>query len=328
VTAVVLTGAGDELGRRVRHRIEADPDVDRVISFDSVAGLDRHALKSALDGADCLVHLEGPPSETAAVLDAAAPAGVSHVVMLSTAAVYGAWANNALPLTEDAPLRPNPGFDFAVNAAERERLAGDWQAAHPGTTVAVLRPAVPVAENECGYLARALASASAVRPMGDGGDAAAQYIHLDDLAAAVDLARRRRLDGPYNVAPDGWLDGDEVRALAGRPRLRLPRRLARRVTALRWRLRLASAPPAIVPYTVHPWVVANDRMKAAGWQPTHGNDEAYVAGHRPAPWAAISPRRRQELALGAAVAAIVTVGAGVALVIRRRIRRRRTPTHL
>ena len=36
-----------------------------------------------------------------------------------------------------------------------------------------------------------------------------------DLASAVDLARRARLDGPRNVAPDGWISGDTVRALAG-----------------------------------------------------------------------------------------------------------------
>src|SRR5262249_54553324 len=41
-----------------------------------------------------------------AVLDAASSAGVGHLVVLSTAMVYGAWGNNAVPLTEAAPLRP------------------------------------------------------------------------------------------------------------------------------------------------------------------------------------------------------------------------------
>ena len=56
-------------------------------------------------------------------------------------------ADNPVPLTEDAPLRPNPELDFAVRAAERERLAAEWRPTHPGATVAVLRPAVPVAED-------------------------------------------------------------------------------------------------------------------------------------------------------------------------------------
>ena len=57
------------------------------------------------------------------VLDAAAAAGRAHVVVLSSATVYGAWPTNPVPLTEDAPLRPNPGCAFAVQKAEIERLA-------------------------------------------------------------------------------------------------------------------------------------------------------------------------------------------------------------
>ena len=49
------------------------------------------------------------------------------------------------------------------------------------------------------------------------------------------LAVDRRLDGVFNVAPDGWVAGERVRALTGaRPRIRLPdrRRRGRRRAAL------------------------------------------------------------------------------------------------
>jgi len=55
------------------------------------------------------------------VLDAAGAVGATHLVLLSSATAYGAWANNPVPLTEDAPLRPNPELEFAVRAAERDR---------------------------------------------------------------------------------------------------------------------------------------------------------------------------------------------------------------
>jgi hypothetical protein len=73
----------------------------------------------------------------------------------------------------------------------------------------------------------------------------------------------------------------------------------------------------LLPYTIHAWVVANDRLKAAGWTPTSTNEEAYVAGHRPAPWATLSPQRRQELALGGAAAALVGAAAGTVALVRR-----------
>ncbi len=148
----------------------------------------------------------------------------------------------------------------------------------------------------------------------------AQFLDVDDLAAATDLARRERLDGPRNVAPDGWVSGDTVRSLAGRPRVRLPERVALQVARLRWRWRLAPTPPSMLPFTVHPWVIANDRLKADGWAPQSSNEEAYVGAHRAGPWATLSPRRRQELALGAAGAAVVGGVATTVAVLRRRSR--------
>src|SRR5262249_42795004 len=144
----------------------------------------------------------------------------------------------------------------------------------------------------------------------------AQFIHLDDLAGAIELAARERLDGAYNVAPDGWIPGEEVRALAGGPRVRLPERVGARLTTLRWRLGRAPTPPGLLPYVTHPWVVANDRLRAAGWEPTYSNEEAFVAGHRPGPLATLSPRRRQELALGAAGVGLVGILAGAIALVR------------
>ena len=219
-------------------------------------------------------------------------------MLLSSAVVYGAWANNPVPITEDAPLRPNPGVTVASEKAELERTAAEWRDAHPAATVALLRPTVTVSADGNGWLARALARSGAVPVTDD--EPPAQFLDVDDLATAVDLARRARLDGPRNVAPDGWISGDTVRSLAGgAPRVRLPERVALRLADLGWRWRLAPTPPALLPFTVHPWVIANDRLKAEGWQPASSNEEAYVGAHRAGPWATVSPRRRQELALGA-----------------------------
>jgi nucleoside-diphosphate-sugar epimerase len=320
MSTVVLSGAADPLGRRVAAALGQLDAVERIIALDEH---DLHAvdLKARIEGADALVHLSGGVDDTHALLDAAGAVGVTHVVLMSSATAYGAWANNPVPLTEDAPLRPNADLDFAVRAAERERLASDWKHEHPGATVAVLRPAVPLAEEASGWLARGLRETSAIRAAGPD-DPPGQYVHLDDVAAAILLALERRLDGPFNVSPDGWIAGDQLRALAGGPRVRVPEPAARRFAWLRWRLDPKSAPPGLVAYTMHPWVVANDRIKAAGWTATFTNEEAYVAGHRPTPWATVSPQRRQEIALAGLVALVGGVVVGVVALIRRRARKR------
>jgi hypothetical protein len=72
-----------------------------------------------------------------------------------------------------------------------------------------------------------------------------------------------------------------------------------------------------------PWVVANDKLKAAGWTPAYSNEEAFVAGHRPTPWSTLSPQRRQEVILGASVAAIGATVAGATWAVVRLARRNR-----
>jgi nucleoside-diphosphate-sugar epimerase len=149
-------------------------------------------------------------------------------------------------------------------------------------------------------------------------DPPAQFLHLDDLASAVVLAAERRLDGVYNVAPDGWVPGDRVRALAGAvPRLRLPDRANEVWIALRWRFQRGPIPPGLTSYTRWPWLVANDRLKAAGWKPTVTNEQAYVEGTEGKWWTMISPKRRQELSLGALGVALVAVAWFVIGVVRR-----------
>jgi nucleoside-diphosphate-sugar epimerase len=349
VSVVVITGAAGPLGTRVRRLLEADPDVTRVVALDQAeppdGGRDRAwqrvdllaaDLEPWFEGADTVLHLAsvfGPDLDgdrsverglevdlARRVLDTSAKVGVGRLVLLSSATVYGAWPNNDLPLTEDAHIRPNPGFSFAVQKAEIERLAFEWADEHPTATVAVLRPVTAVAEGATGWLAEALESAGDVRGTDD--DPPMQFLHLDDLASAVDAVRRSEVTGPLNVAPDGWLGSTEFTALANgsRPRLRVPDALVCRLATLRWRFGLASAPPGLVPYVRHPWVVANDKLRATGWAPVEGNAEAYVAGHEAGPWATLSPRRRQELALGGATGALAAVIGATVWALRRRRR--------
>ncbi len=259
---MVVTGAASALGRRVTELAAADPAVEAVIALDQralqppidgvraqVVDLAAVDLKPLFEGATSVVHLaQAPGPEMLAghglgdgalarrVLEAASAVGTEHVVLLSSALVYGAWANNPVPITEDAPLRPNPGVTVASEKAELERTAAEWRDAHPAATVALLRPTVTVSADGNGWLARALARSGAV-PVADD-EPPAQFLDVDDLATAVDLARSARLDGPRNVAPDGWISGDTVRSLAGgAPRVRLPERVALRLAALGWRWR-------------------------------------------------------------------------------------------
>ncbi|MBK5223597.1 MAG: NAD-dependent epimerase/dehydratase family protein [Acidimicrobiia bacterium] len=340
--AVVLTGSAGALGRRVLARLAAHPDVSRVVAIDVVdhpepvpAGVEVHNvdllrddLLGLVEGCHTVVHLAsvfGPERRgeraavdvtlTGRVLDVAAAARVSQVVLMSSATVYGAWADNPIPLTEDAPLRPNEGFDFAVEKLEIEHLVDVLRGRCPEMSVAVLRPTVALAEDARSWVSAALASAAAVRA-GDL-DPPSQFLHFDDLADAVVLAAERGLDGAFNVAPDRWIPPDSMHGFGSMPRLRVPVWVADRLARWRWRLGLSPVPPEILPWTIHPWVVANDRLRAEGWVPAFSNEEAYVTGTAPSPLETLSPKRRQELALTVAGGALVAGAVGVVALVRR-----------
>lgn len=343
---LVVTGAAGFLGSRVVERLRGDGHdvlaVDRAAVDDDAAGtsvvrvdLGHAALDELFAGARAVVHLAGSfPVDAvsldgaaedlavaARVLDAAAAVGVRHALVLSTAMVYGAWPNNPIPLTEDAPVRPNPEFAFAVERAQLEQQAFRWRAAHPGVTLSVLRPTVIVADRLPSRVARLLRQVGAIRT---DEDPPAQYLHVDDLVEAIAVATLAEVDGVMNVAPDGWISPDALHALAwNRPRPRVSRWMIELVADVRWRSGLASAPPGMVPYTVHPWVVANDRMRSLGWQPRNTNEEAFVAAHEAGPLDMLNARRRQQLALGAAAGVLACFGGAVAWFVLRRRRRRR-----
>jgi nucleoside-diphosphate-sugar epimerase len=255
------------------------------------------------------------------VLDTAADVGVDHVVLVSSALVYGASAENPIPLPEDAPLRPDPEVGWAVELAEAERRSADW-ADRSGKPLAILRPALIADPDGDDFLVRALGGIDSLRPAGE--SRPVQFVHIDDLAAAVTLAVSRRLDGTFNVAPDGWVDDSEAAALAGAvlPRPGLPARLVGPVRRLAWKVGLGATPPAMSAYADHPWVVAADRLRAEGWEPTHTNEEALVVTTKGSALAELSPRKRQELLLVGAGVLGVGVIVGAVLLIRRAIARR------
>lgn len=317
MTGVWVSHADSALGARVLRRLAHAPGIE-------IAGLPECDVAVQLGGSDPDARARRRESVTAGAMpmfDELRRA--RHIVLVSSAMVYGAWDNNPVPLTEDAVLRPDVEFAFARQLAAVEQAADAWRRERPGRSVTVLRPVITMAADGTTGLARALAAGMGQRLGED--DPPAQFLHLDDLASAVTLAVERELDGVFNVAPDGFIPAASVRALSGAtPRLRLPDRLAEVWNGWRWRFQRGPIPPGLRSYTRSPWLVANDRLKGVGWTATVTNEEAYVEGTEAKWWTMVTPKRRQEVALGTmAVLAAGLVAAAVRLI--RSARARRAP---
>jgi len=343
VSRVVITGAAGAVGVRVAARLAKHDDISAVAGIDlkalppdtpiesHVGDLGSPDAAEVFAKADAIVHLASSYAPvrdgtvlrdvdtdvTTRTLDLASTSGARRLVVMSSAMVYGAWEDNPVPITEAAELRPNDGFTFAEEKVALERAAADWRTGHPESKVAILRPTAALASGESSWVARTLRASAG---LASDHEPPVQFLHLDDLADAVVAAVVQRLDGPFNVAPDGWIDGHEIRQLVGRaPRAPITSTVASRVARASWTNRFAPTPPGIIPYTTHPWVVANDRLRAEGWEPTRSTAEAFVEGNAPRPWAMMNSKRRQQLAIGGATAAAIAA-AGAAGSAWRRLR--------
>jgi nucleoside-diphosphate-sugar epimerase len=346
---VAVVGAAGGAGRLLAARLAAARDeVRRVVAIDTARGdidnvswrvLDYTdpSLVTRLAGCATVVHTAvdlGVTDRSAersrqnvrgvqTVLTASAAAAVARVVVVTSAMVYGAHADNPLPLPEDAPLRATEDGALLSDLLEIESLCARAAKAHPGLSVTVVRPAMLVGPGVDTVLTRHFEAPRLLVVRGT--SPVWQFCHLDDLAVGLERVVLDGLDGPITVGCEGWLTQDEVEALSGRARIELPAGFAYGAAERLHRLGITPAPASELHYVTHPWVVTAERLRAAGWRPEHDNATAFEAllDQITGKHAVASRRigRRETATLGAAGATVAVLGTAAAV---RRARRRRS----
>lgn len=243
------------------------------------------------------------------VLETAAASGVGQVVVVTSAAVFGARAGGPIPIPDDAPVAEVPDAGLVGDLREVERVVREVAGASPGLRVASLRPAALVGEGVDTMTTRHFEAPRLLVVR----DAAMlwQFCHLDDLASAVATIIGKGLEGPFTVGCAGWLGYDDVERLSAMRRLELPHSLARATAERLQRLGVLPMPASDLEFVVHPWVVSSQRLVDGGWRPSYDNEACLrallqqVAGRRANPTQRLD---RKEAALGAAGAAVALVG--------------------
>jgi nucleoside-diphosphate-sugar epimerase len=236
------------------------------------------AAADALAGVDVLWHLafqlwRSPgvdmAESNAAATETVIRAGPGRIVFASSAAVYGAWPSNPLPLAESWPAWPNVECAYAGQKLLAERVLA---AAAP---TASLRIAAVLGPNADPLVKRASKGYQRGVPAIRGVEQALQFVHEDEVAEALHLAGSASdVTGVVNVAPADWLDAAGVAAVAGSRVLRVPRRVLLRGSEVAVRLKLIDfgADRAILlngPLALDPSLAAS----ALGWRATRSSAE-------------------------------------------------------
>ena len=299
---VAVTGATGFIGSRLIADLCGDERVERVLGFDIEAPAFEHpkfvfdtidvrnaTLASRFEGVDVVVHLAfimDPIKDEALMRDvnlngshnvfrSAGAAGVKKVVYTSSSVVYGAHPDNDFPLTEESPLRANLDFNYAAHKLEVEYIVKEIREEFSELGFVVFRPAIvfgPHADNAWSHQLEAPVL------FGIRGHAPPlQFVHEDDVGRALAFAIFEDLDGPYNLAPDHWLERDEILDVVGRRSVQIGEARAFSLADRMWERGLAEAPAGMLHYVMHPWVMASDRLEAAGFTCARSGREALEA---------------------------------------------------
>ncbi len=218
---ILVTGGGGFIGRHVvRRLVEASSSSVRAFDFrfgdefgesfpevEAVHGdlLDEADLAAALEGVDTVAHLaskhvdtDGSGFErvnvdgTRALCRAAAAAGASRVIYLSSVGVYGHGAHSGAD--ETTPLDPDTPFSRSKAAAEKIVLdhsrSGDFRGI-------VLRHRFVYGDGDQAVIPRLVKAAKSYPFWLSGGRARMSLVWASDLAEVI-----RRLAGPDAVAVD------------------------------------------------------------------------------------------------------------------------------
>lgn len=123
---------------------------------------------------------------------------IRRLVVLSTFHIYGAHPKNHIPIAEDEPLRAGLEFPQIADAIQMDSMASTWVYRHPEVKTVVLRATNivgPTVQNTMSEFMR-----QRHVPYILGFNPMSQFVHEDDMAAAVLAAWEGDFGGIFNVA--------------------------------------------------------------------------------------------------------------------------------
>lgn len=301
----LITGGSGYIGSRLVDHLSERPETEGIVvadlrppassrpktAFAQLDVRDRHGVRALLERErpDCVVHLAfllNPIRDEAAmydvdvngtqnVLEAASAAGVGQMLVTSSSTAYGAFPDNPVPLTEEDPVRGAPDFSYARDKAESDRLCQLWALQHPERLMTIVRPCIVFGPDVDNYIVRFWLK-NPFRADFRMGDPPLQFVHVDDVAEALILLLEGRHPGVFNVAADGYISLIEASDLVGLKARRVPYRAYKKLAGLMWKAHASEAPAGLLEFTVHPWVVSNERLKqTTGWSPRWTSREVF-----------------------------------------------------
>ena len=309
---IVVTGATGNLGTSVLPALAAEPSVDSVsglarrlperswpkAEFAAVDVADADAdLVGYLRDADAVIHLAWATQParderfmwhtnvegTAALLRAAALAGVGAVVVASSVWAYSPGPKDRR-VDESWPTHGVPTSAYSRQKAYVERMLDTFESEHPDIRVARLRPGLLLKGEAASEVLRlflgrfvppTLIGRRLVPLFPNSRDLRFQVTHSLDAGEAFARAAVHQARGVFNVAAEPVLDGAGVaRILDARP-VPVPRMVLRTAAAATWKMHLQPTDPGWIDVVLAVPLMDTGRIRRElDWQPRYDAADA------------------------------------------------------
>ncbi|HEY6934794.1 MAG TPA: NAD-dependent epimerase/dehydratase family protein [Marmoricola sp.] len=295
--AVLVTGVAADLPRRFARRLAKEDGVDRVVGVDVTpprgdvgamqfvrADIRNPVIAKVVvrEQVDTVVHLSVSASSptggrqsmkepnvigTMQLLAACQQSpDVRHLVVKSSAAVYGATNRDPAMFTEDMHARRLPRSGFPKDVSDVEAYVRGFGRRRPDVRVTTLRMAdilgPRVVSRATDYFRLP------VLPTVLGFDPRLQFLHERDAREALRHATLADVPGVFNIAGDGILMLSQVVRRLGRPTMPLPAVALAPLSSVFRHAGLAEFPPERVAYLTYGRGMDTSRMRTVlGFHP-------------------------------------------------------------
>ncbi len=193
------------------------------------------------------------------VLECCAKAKARKVIITSSGAAYGYYADNPEWLTETDAIRGNVEFAYSDHKRLVEEMLARWRDEHPELEQLILRPGTVLGDTTANQITNLFDGRMVIGLRG----AKTPFVLIWDRDVAAIIVRGILEDktGIFNLAGDGALPMKELARIMGKPFIPLPVTLVR--TALRVMKALGRTPygPEQVNFLRYRPVLSNERLK-------------------------------------------------------------------
>jgi UDP-glucose 4-epimerase len=310
---VLVTGLGSFWGARVAQSLEDDPDVEVIVGLDTkepAIALERTEYVRADQSYSILArivkaaqidtilhtflvvdstHMSGRKLHEINVIGTmnllaaagAADSPVRHIVVKSSALVYGSTYQDPAWFREETPRTHSPRTRVERSLLEVEGYLRDFAEDNPHVMVTLLRFSNVLGTDIVTPISKALELPLVPKILGY--DPLMQFVEEDDVVRSIEFVLTNQVPGIYNVAGDGRVPWTEVAHICGKRTIPMPPVLTRLAAGPLDRLLRVDLPEETLTLLRYGRGIDNRRLQRAGFRyayTTAGAIESFAQASR------------------------------------------------